>query len=329
MFTYGTKKCSNNQQAANSDRAAANLGKRQRQDGIQEEGSENGGTVRRKAGAGQCTNSKEEGSKIFFSWKYVAAVCCCEEERSCYEADKLGKQNGLNSPFYTQNLRPTPLMPQRLTPQLNASPLEYDNDGEFKTLSNLNRKKVIYRYLLNLGTKHQGLSMYLWLTQLFKGDNFPYVKKVQAMAIDIADLLGKPEERNAGKPKPQQKADCYERPLSLIKQYDQERHKKFIPQKSSQRETMAMRELSTWGLVVEVGTDKVAASSGKAKTKPSSSIRDRVLLRAFVMGSMIDNQQCTEVKQHQNRAEIHKRWPKVDEKGERQTRKKPKRGGKR
>ncbi|KAM6550008.1 hypothetical protein CsatB_021684 [Cannabis sativa] len=83
--------------------------------------------------------------------------------------------------------------------------------------------------LLDLETKHQVLSMYLWLAQHFKGDNFPYVKKVEAMATDIADLLGKslvkanwkPEARNAGKPKPQQKADGYERPLSLIKQYDQ------------------------------------------------------------------------------------------------------------
>ncbi|KAF4376681.1 hypothetical protein F8388_025552 [Cannabis sativa] len=82
--------------------------------------------------------------------------------------------------------------------------------------------------LLDLETKHQVLSMYLWLAQHFKGDNFPYVKKVEAMATDIADLLGKslvkanwkPEARNAGKPKPQQKADGYERPLSLIKQYD-------------------------------------------------------------------------------------------------------------
>ena len=43
------------------------------------------------------------------------------------------------------------------------------------------------------------------------------------MATDIADLLGqsltktnwKPESRQAGKPKPQQKEDGYERPRSL------------------------------------------------------------------------------------------------------------------
>ncbi|XP_030483893.2 DExH-box ATP-dependent RNA helicase DExH18, mitochondrial [Cannabis sativa] len=97
--------------------------------------------------------------------------------------------------------------------------------------------------LLDLETKHQVLSMYLWLAQHFKGDNFPYVKKVEAMATDIADLLGKslvkanwkPEARNAGKPKPQQKADGYERPLSLIKQYDQERHERFLQHKPSEK----------------------------------------------------------------------------------------------
>ncbi|XP_062106659.1 DExH-box ATP-dependent RNA helicase DExH18, mitochondrial [Humulus lupulus] len=97
--------------------------------------------------------------------------------------------------------------------------------------------------LLDLETKHQVLSMYLWLAQHFKGDNFPYVKKVEAMATDIADLLGKslvkanwkPEARNAGKPRPQQKADGYERPLSLIKQFDQERHEKFIQHKQSEK----------------------------------------------------------------------------------------------
>ena len=82
--------------------------------------------------------------------------------------------------------------------------------------------------LLDLETKHQVLSMYLWLSQHFNRDNFPYVQKVEAMATDIADLLGKslikanwkPEARKTGKPKPQQKTDGYERPRSLIKDYE-------------------------------------------------------------------------------------------------------------
>lgn len=82
--------------------------------------------------------------------------------------------------------------------------------------------------LLDLETKHQVLSMYLWLSQHMKEDTFPYVKKAEAMATDIAELLGqsltnanwKPESRQAGKPKPQQKEDAYDRPRSLIKLYD-------------------------------------------------------------------------------------------------------------
>lgn len=78
--------------------------------------------------------------------------------------------------------------------------------------------------LLNLETKHQVLSMYLWLSQHFKEDNFPYVEKVEAMANDIADLLGKslikanwkPESRQGGKSEPKEHKG-YERPKSLIK----------------------------------------------------------------------------------------------------------------
>ena len=74
--------------------------------------------------------------------------------------------------------------------------------------------------LLDLETKHQVLSMYMWLSNHFKEETFPYVKKAEAMATDIADLLGqsltkanwKPESRQAGKPKPQWKEDGYERP---------------------------------------------------------------------------------------------------------------------
>ncbi|WOG82852.1 hypothetical protein DCAR_0102021 [Daucus carota subsp. sativus] len=79
--------------------------------------------------------------------------------------------------------------------------------------------------LLDLETKHQVLSMYLWLSNHFNEETFPYVKKAQDMATDIADLLGesllnaswKPESRNAGKSKPQQeKKEGYERQRSII-----------------------------------------------------------------------------------------------------------------
>lgn len=79
--------------------------------------------------------------------------------------------------------------------------------------------------LLDLETKHQVLSMYMWLSHHFKEETFPYAKKAEAMATDIAELLGqslananwKPESRQASKP--QQKEDSYERPLSRIKLY--------------------------------------------------------------------------------------------------------------
>ncbi|KAL6952068.1 RNA helicase [Sarracenia purpurea var. burkii] len=79
--------------------------------------------------------------------------------------------------------------------------------------------------LLDLETKHMVLSMYLWLSHHFKEETFPYWKKAEAMATDIADLLGqsltkacwKPESRNKPKPKPQEKKDGYERPRSIIK----------------------------------------------------------------------------------------------------------------
>ncbi|KAL0460457.1 UNVERIFIED_CONTAM: DExH-box ATP-dependent RNA helicase DExH18, mitochondrial [Sesamum latifolium] len=79
--------------------------------------------------------------------------------------------------------------------------------------------------LLDLETRHQVLSMYLWLSNHFEEERFPYVKKAETMATDIAQLLAeslikanwKPESRNAGKSKPQEKEDGYERPMSLIK----------------------------------------------------------------------------------------------------------------
>ncbi|KAI3985883.1 hypothetical protein MKX01_026669 [Papaver californicum] len=78
--------------------------------------------------------------------------------------------------------------------------------------------------LLDLETKHQVLSMYLWLSYHFKQEMFAYVDKYSTMAADIADLLGqsltnltwKPESRN---PTPKtQKEDGYQRPMSLIKE---------------------------------------------------------------------------------------------------------------
>lgn len=82
--------------------------------------------------------------------------------------------------------------------------------------------------LLDLETKHQVLSMYLWLSQHFKEETFPYVKKAEAMATDIADLLGqsltnacwKPESRNPPKSKPQEKKDGYERARSIVQLYN-------------------------------------------------------------------------------------------------------------
>lgn len=62
--------------------------------------------------------------------------------------------------------------------------------------------------LLDLETRHQVLSMYLWLSNHFDEETFPYVKKAEAMASNIADLLAqslikanwKPESRNKGNP---------------------------------------------------------------------------------------------------------------------------------
>ncbi|RZC63484.1 hypothetical protein C5167_025245 [Papaver somniferum] len=83
--------------------------------------------------------------------------------------------------------------------------------------------------LLDLETRHQVLSMYLWLAYQFKQEMFPYVEKYSSMAADIADLLGqsltsvtwKPESRN---PPPKiQKEDGYQRPMSLIKEHKKKR----------------------------------------------------------------------------------------------------------
>lgn len=107
--------------------------------------------------------------------------------------------------------------------------------------------------LLDLETRHQVLSMYLWLSNHFDEETFPYVKKVEAMASSIADLLGqslvkanwKPESRNKGKPKAEksevqpetrsavelqtEKREMgYSRPQSLLKLYEKKRHEKSL-----------------------------------------------------------------------------------------------------
>lgn len=98
--------------------------------------------------------------------------------------------------------------------------------------------------LLDLETRHQVISMYLWLSNHFKEDNFPHVKRAEGMATYIADLLGqslikanwKPESRNRGKPKTEksegqpepksavmlktEKENGYSRPRSLFKLND-------------------------------------------------------------------------------------------------------------
>lgn len=87
--------------------------------------------------------------------------------------------------------------------------------------------------LLDLETRHQVVSMYLWLSNHFEGEQFPFVQKAEVMATDLAELLGqsllrvcwKPESRSAQKSNPQERRDGqaeeeeigYQRPLSIIK----------------------------------------------------------------------------------------------------------------
>lgn len=88
--------------------------------------------------------------------------------------------------------------------------------------------------LLALETKHQVLSMYLWLSQQFEKETFPYVEKAESMAADIANLLGqslvtanwKPESRQGGRSQPQKKEDSYQRPNTLIGSIVKKRQKK-------------------------------------------------------------------------------------------------------
>jgi len=58
--------------------------------------------------------------------------------------------------------------------------------------------------LLDLETKHQVLSMYLWLSHHFEEDNFPQVHQAEQMAISIADLLGKSLAKACWKPESRQ-----------------------------------------------------------------------------------------------------------------------------
>ncbi|XP_051113239.1 DExH-box ATP-dependent RNA helicase DExH18, mitochondrial [Andrographis paniculata] len=110
--------------------------------------------------------------------------------------------------------------------------------------------------LLDLESKHQVVSMYMWLSNHFEDERFPYVRKAELMAVGLAELLGeslikanwKPESRHVGKLKPkekenvgkeekfklqertdeensklQEKSGDYERPMSLIKSRQKKR----------------------------------------------------------------------------------------------------------
>lgn len=87
--------------------------------------------------------------------------------------------------------------------------------------------------LLDLESKHQVVSMYLWLSNHFKEESFPYVKKAEGMASDIAELLGeslikadwKPESRNQGK-KGEDREEGYQRPRSMVKMQEKKRQEK-------------------------------------------------------------------------------------------------------
>lgn len=80
--------------------------------------------------------------------------------------------------------------------------------------------------LLNLETKHQVLSMYMWLSQHFSEGTFPYKETAERMASDIAELLGqslakarwKPESRGRiVKKAPPEKGTSVARQLLIMK----------------------------------------------------------------------------------------------------------------
>lgn len=103
--------------------------------------------------------------------------------------------------------------------------------------------------LLDLETKHQVVSAYIWLSNQLNRETFPFLKKAEMMVTDIAGLLGeslikacwKPESRKPwkskeqkkedgdatqqGKPKPEKK-DGYDRPMSLVKLQAKRRQQK-------------------------------------------------------------------------------------------------------
>ncbi|XP_068303053.1 DExH-box ATP-dependent RNA helicase DExH18, mitochondrial [Pyrus communis] len=100
--------------------------------------------------------------------------------------------------------------------------------------------------LLDLETKHQVCSMYMWLSHHFKKETFPYWKKAEAMASDIAELLGKslananwkPESRQAENQKfLEQKKNSYERPRSLIKLYEKKKHDRSVQHELGEKVT--------------------------------------------------------------------------------------------
>ncbi|KAL2480796.1 ATP-dependent RNA helicase SUV3L [Abeliophyllum distichum] len=117
--------------------------------------------------------------------------------------------------------------------------------------------------LLDLETRHQVLSMYLWLSNHFKEERFPYVTKAETMATNIAHLLGesllkacwKPESRNARKPKLQEE-DGYQRPRSLVKLQEKKRHEKSLPEQRLEKAyfggPIKVHDLALWKRLVVV-----------------------------------------------------------------------------
>nr|GLL26166.1 DExH-box ATP-dependent RNA helicase DExH18, mitochondrial [Ipomoea trifida] len=91
--------------------------------------------------------------------------------------------------------------------------------------------------LLDLETRHQVLSTYMWLSNHFEEEKFPYFKKAEAMAAGVAELLGesltkacwKPESRSGGKPRMQEKDNRYVGQRPLISSYDKEKREKSLP----------------------------------------------------------------------------------------------------
>jgi ATP-dependent RNA helicase SUPV3L1/SUV3 len=77
--------------------------------------------------------------------------------------------------------------------------------------------------LLDLETKHQILSMYLWLAHHFEEDNFPHVERAEEMATDVADLLGRSLAKVCWKPESRQR----QRQEKLDEDKSNEEHKSY------------------------------------------------------------------------------------------------------